>query len=95
MGTPGSAEKRPEKKEGGTSFSVLDSTEAQWGMRSINDSVYRNYTVNGVYLERGRQKLPDTFNMYQPSPIDTGAPLPGKSPTTITINGQKQELPKD
>ena len=41
------------KKKEATSFSVLDSTEAQWGRRSINDSVYRGYTVNAVYFERG------------------------------------------
>ena len=57
------------KKKEATSFSVLDSTEAQWGRRSINDSVYRGYTVNAVYLERGRQRLPDSFKMYRPQPI--------------------------
>ena len=89
------AEKRPEKKEN-TSFSVLDSTEAQWGMRSINDSVYRGYTVNAVYLERGRQALPDSFKMYRATPVTSESANPSEqsgAPTTFRVNGKEQELP--
>lgn len=89
------AEKRPEKKEN-TSFSVLDSTEAQWGMRSINDSVYRGYTVNAVYLERGRQALPDSFKMYRATPVTSESASPSEEqnvPTTFRVNGKEQELP--
>lgn len=91
-----SAEKRPKKKEGQPSISVLDSTEAQWGQRSINDSLYRGYTVNAVYLERGRQKLPESFNMYKPKPIDEDnfvRPVPSSGPpTTIRVNGTERQL---
>ena len=90
------AEKRPEKKDGYSPISVLDSSEAQWGRRSINDSVYRGYTVNAVYLERGRQKLPDTFRMYKPTPINSDNIVKSstnKSPTVIKVNGKNQKLP--
>ena len=82
------------KKKEATSFSVLDSTEDQWGRRSINDSVYRGYTVNAVYFERGRQRLPDSFNMYRPQPINVES-SGGESPTTIKVNGKDQKLPSD
>lgn len=86
----------PKKKKEATSFSVLDSSEAQWGRRSINDSIYRGYTVNAVYFERGRQRLPDSFKMYKPTPIgaenvvQTGQEQ--GSPTTIKVNGKEQKL---
>jgi hypothetical protein len=92
------AEKRPEKKEGQSSISVMDSTEAQWGRRSINDSVYRGYTVNAVYFERGRQRLPDSFNMYKPTPIgpaNVGDSKDSQTPTTIKVNGVDQDIPQD
>lgn len=96
---PAVAEKRPEKKERGSnsSISVLDSTEAQWGRRSINDSIYRGYTVNQVYLERGRQKLPDSFNMYKPTPIGAESVVKSsdKVPVTIRVNGKEQKLPTE
>lgn len=87
-------EKEKGKKKEATSFSVLDSTEAQWGRRSINDSIYRGYTVNAVYLERGRQRLPDSFNMYRPQPVNVES-SGGESPTTIKVNGKEQKLPSD
>ncbi len=87
-------EKEKGKKKEATSFSVMDSTEAQWGRRSINDSIYRGYTVNAVYLERGRQRLPDSFNMYRPQPISVES-SGGASPTTIKVNGKEQKLPSD
>ena len=88
------SEKDKGKKKEATSFSVLDSTEAQWGRRSINDSVYRGYTVNAVYLERGRQRLPDSFKMYRPQPISVES-SGGETPTTINVNGKQQKLPSD
>ena len=93
------AEKRPKKKEGQQSISVMDSTEAQWGRRSINDSIYRGYTVNAVYFERGRQRLPDSFKMYKPQPIGEDnivkSSSPGETPTTINVNGKSQKLPTE
>ena len=84
---------RPKKKKEAASFSVLDSTEAQWGRRSINDSIYRDYTVNAVYFERGRQALPDTFKMYKATPVGAES-IPGEvAPTTIRVNGKEQKLP--
>ena len=88
-------------------ISILDSTEAQWGRRSLNDSIYRGYTVNAVYLERGRQKLPGSFQLYKPtrigidsivrsgpkqSPSATIVESQKKSPTTIKVNGQEQKI---
>lgn len=88
---------RPKKKDEPQSFKVLDSTEAQWGRRSINDSVYRNYTVNAVYFERGRQALPESFHMYKPSKIGLDNIKNSKPdeqpPTVIKVNGQEQKLP--
>ena len=96
MGLTAMAE-RPKKKDEPQSFKVLDSTEAQWGRRSINDSVYRNYTVNAVYFERGRQALPDSFHMYKPSKIGLDSIKNSKAdeqaPTMIRVNGQEQKLP--
>lgn len=87
---------RPKKKDGQTSVSVMDSTEGQWGCRSINDSLFRGYTVNAVYAERSKQKLPDSFHMYKPQPItEANLTRPVQSdgvPTTIRINGKEQKL---
>ena len=88
-------------------ISILDSSEAQWGRRSINDSIYRGYTVNAVYLERGRQKLPGSFQLYKPSrfgidsivraapkqnPSATILQTKTQSPTTIKVNGEEQRI---
>lgn len=89
--------RRPEKKEN-SSISILDSTEAQWGRRSINDSIYRGYTVNAVYAERGRQRLPDSFNMYKPTAVDETTIVnssPAQDVTTIRVNGKEQKLPTE
>lgn len=86
---------RPTKKKEASSFSVLDSTEAQWGRRSINDSVYRDYTVNAVYFERGRQRLPDSFRMYKPTPVGAESVSGETAPTTIRVNGKEQKLPEN
>jgi hypothetical protein len=78
-------------------ISIMDSTDAQWGMRSVNDSVYQGYPMNAVYLERGRQRLPDSFPKYQPKKLgneimvrSSGAP----APSTIQINGVTTPLEK-
>ena len=94
----GAQEKDKEaKKDRSPSISVMDSTEAQWGRRSINDSIYRGYTVNAVYLERGRQRLPDSFHMYKPKPIDESNVVQSgsESPTTIRVNGSEQSLSQE
>lgn len=86
------------KEQRSPGISVLDSTEAQWGRRSINDSVYRGYTVNAVYLERGRQRLPDSFRMYRPTPIDENSIVGSgekQAPMTIKVNGQDQPIPQE
>lgn len=99
MATGISAQEKPEKKESQPSISVMDSTEAQWGRRSINDSIYRGYTVNAVYFERGRQKLPDSFKMYKPKPIGADnivrSENSSETPTTIKVNGKNQKLPTE
>lgn len=92
-------EKKEKDKKEPASFTVLDSTEAQWGRRSINDSIYRGYTVNAVYLERGRQALPDSFNMYKPKKLGLDTIKNSKAdqaaPTTIRVNGKEQKIPSD
>lgn len=87
---------KKDKKKNNISVSVLDSTEAQWGRRSINDSVYRDSTVNAVYFERGRQRLPDSFKMYRATPVTSDViTSSGPDTTTITVNGREQKLPED
>lgn len=75
------------------SISIMDSTEAQWGRRSVNDSVYKNMPVNAVYLERGKQRLPDSFKMYKPKRLGEEN-MSGfeEAPTTIRVNGRVQNL---
>lgn len=101
---------RPEKKDKpaeDVSFSVLDSTEAQWNMRSMNDTVYRNLPMNAAYFERDRIRLPDSFRMYQPQSLGeemiVKSPEAGEdtskvdvaAPTTIRVNGKVQPLKQD
>ncbi len=96
--------RRPEKKEkpaDDVSISVLDSSDAQWNMRSMNDTVYRNTPMNAAYFERDRVKLPDSFKMYRPKSlgddmvVKTGSSdlqIDGVAPTTIRVNGKDQPL---
>ncbi len=107
-GSPVAAQNQRSEKETppeSTQIKILDSTEAQWGRRSVNDSVYLGYPVNMVYQERGRQRLPETFRMYQPEPIDhsnivqktrseseTGAAGESEPPTRIRMNGTERSL---
>lgn len=83
-----------DKAEEETPISILDSTEAQWGMRSVNDSVYQGYPMNAVYLERGRSKLPASFPKYTPKPLgdDIVVRSSGASNTTIRVNGVEKPL---
>ncbi len=75
-------------------ISILDSTEAQWGMRSVNDSVYQGYPMNAVYLERGRSKLPANFPKYTPKPLGDEVIVrsSGNPTTTIRVNGVETPL---
>ncbi len=101
------SDKRSNKEtEQSTQFKFLDSTEAQWGRRSVNDSVYLGYPVNAVYQERGRQRLPDSFKGYRPGPIDHSSivqktksdselePLDAV-PSRIRVNGSERPLESD
>lgn len=86
-----------DKPEEETSISILDSTDAQWGMRSVNDSVYQGYPMNAVYLERGRTKLPANFPKYTPKPLGNDMVVrssDSKSGTTIRVNGVVTPLEK-
>ena len=77
-------------------ISIMDSTQAQWGMRSVNDSVYQGYTVNGVYLERDRtNKLPDSFPKYTPRKLGNEIIVRSSdkaAPSTIRVNGVETPL---
>lgn len=72
-------------------ISIMDSTQAQWGMRSVNDSVYQGYTVNGVYSERDRtNKLPESFPKYTPHKLGNEIIVRSSdkpAPSTIRVNG--------
>lgn len=86
-----------DKVEEDPPISILDSTEAQWGMRSVNDSVYQGYPLNAVYLERGRQRLPDNFPRYVPKPLGNDIVVPSSEqavPSTIRVNGVETPLEK-
>lgn len=90
------SEKSEEDEKPQRSISIMDSTEAQWGRRSVNDSIYRNLPVNAVYLERGKQRLPDSFKMYKPKGIgEENMVSSEKAPTTIRVNGRVQNLQTD
>lgn len=79
-------------------ISIMDSTDAQWGMRSVNDSVYQGYPMNAIYLERGRQRLPDNFPKYTPKPLTNEIVVRSSSdptPSTIRVNGVETPLESD
>ncbi len=78
-----------DKKNEDVPITILDSSEAQWGMRSVNASVYQGLPMNAVMLERGRTPLPDSFPRYQPKPLGTEIVVRSKdtAPTTIRVNG--------
>ena len=87
---------RLKKTEDPASIKIMDSTQAQWGRRSVNDSIYKGMPVNATYLERGRQRLPKTFWMYKPKPIDSDNIVQSSkkpaSPAKIRVNGKSQDL---
>lgn len=94
LGAPGECQSRrhsKDKDKDPAAISVLDSTEAQWGMRSVNDSLYRGYPLNAVYLERSRTRLPESFPHYKQgklgSEIIVSSPKDNSPPTTIRVNG--------
>lgn len=84
-----------DKPDESPNISILDSSEAQWGMRSVNDSVYQGYPMNAIYLERGRSRLPDSFPKYTPRPLTTDIIIRSSqpaAPTTIRVNGVEKPL---
>jgi hypothetical protein len=86
-----------QKSDDDPPISIMDSTEAQWGMRSVNDSVYQGYPMNAVYLERGRQRLPDSFPKYTPKPLGNEIVVRSSdqaTPSTIRVNGVETPLEK-
>lgn len=86
-----------EKKDEEVPITILDSTETQWGMRSVNASVYQGLPMNAVMLERGRQPLPDSFPRYQPKPLGTDIVIRSKdaAPATIRVNGVETPMPEN
>lgn len=87
-----------DKSDDAAPISIMDSTQAQWGMRSVNDSVYQGYTVNGVYLERDRtNKLPESFPKYTPRKLGNEIVVRSSdqaAPSTIRVNGVDKPLEK-
>lgn len=78
-----------EKKDDNVPITILDSSETQWGMRSVNASVYQGLPMNAVMLERGRAPLPESFPRYQPKPLGNEIVVKSKdaAPATIRVNG--------
>lgn len=85
-----------DKSDDNPPISIMDSTEAQWGMRSVNDSVYQGYPMNAVYLERNRTKLPESFPKYSPGKLGNEIVVRSKDavPSTIRVNGVETPLEK-
>lgn len=91
-----------DKEDDPAPISVMDSTEAQWGMRSVNASVYQGLPLNAVYLERGRQRLPDSFPHYQQGKLNQDIVVrssstqsketPNTPPNTMRVNGVETPL---
>jgi hypothetical protein len=87
-----------DKSDDNPPISIMDSTEAQWGMRSVNDSVYQGYPMNAVYWERDRTKLPDSFPKYTPRKLGNEIVVRSSStpmPSTIRVNGVETPLEAD
>ncbi len=78
-----------ENKDDNVPITILDSSETQWGMRSVNASVYQGLPMNAVMLERGRTPLPESFPRYQPKPLGNEIVIQSKeaAPATIRVNG--------
>ena len=86
-----------DKKSEDVPISVLDSTDAKWGMRSVNASVYQGLPMNAVMLERGRTPLPESFPRYQAKPLGNDIVVRSKdaAPTTIRVNGVETPIIDD
>lgn len=97
-GAQSSRRQDKDKSDDEAPISIMDSTQAQWGMRSVNDSVYQGYTVNGVYLERDRtNKLPESFPKYTPRKLGNEIVVRSSdtpAPSTIRVNGVETPLEK-
>ena len=82
----------PEDPEREPGVKFLDSSEAFWFRRSVNDSIYHAYTVNGVFNERDKVRLGQEFKIYRPTPVkfEKLNPAPqGPTPEyTIKMNGK-------
>lgn len=78
-----------DKKDDNVPITILDSSETQWGMRSVNASVYQGLPMNAVMLERGRTPLPESFPRYQPKPLGNEIVVKSRdaAPATIRVNG--------
>lgn len=85
-----------DKKDEEVPITILDASETQWGMRSVNASVYQGIPMNAVMLERGRQPLPDSFPRYQLKPLGNDIVVPSKetAPATIRVNGVETPIPE-
>lgn len=74
----------------------LDSSEAWWFRRSVNDSIYNNYTVNGVFNERDKVRLGQEFQRYKSSEVKLVKVQPmakGPAPTYhLKMNGKVVEV---
>lgn len=56
-----------EEEDRGPDVSFMDSTEAQWFRRSVNDSVYwPGYSPNAVFIERDQVRT-QKLNIYKPT----------------------------
>lgn len=56
-----------EEDDRGPDVSFMDSTEAQWFRRSVNDSVYwPGYSPNAVFIERDQVRT-EKLNIYKPT----------------------------
>ncbi len=74
----------------------LDSSEAWWFRRSVNDSIYHAYTVNGVFNERDQVRLGQEFQRYKSSEVKLMKVQPaatGPAPTyRLKMNGKVVEV---
>lgn len=104
LGNPADAQNHRSKKDKDSekeesSVKVLDSTEAQWFRRSVNDSVYGTYTVNGVFNERDKVRLGQKFNIYKPTSVKVGKleqrPAFEQPEYKLRINGKTVEVKEE
>ncbi len=76
--------------------SFMDSSDAVWFRRSVNDSIYNGYTVNGVFHERGRARLRNDFYRYSPGQVTFGkvqqTKVDPKPNYQLRVNGKVVEV---